>query len=114
MTIGTTVLQTQLAKRLPEAFVEQFPGGVAIAYSAIPVIPTLAEPLRTQVREAFADSVRVIWLVMIGVAALGLLSSLFMKGLPLHTQVDETWGMDERRSGGSEKSRPDDGLVKSV
>ena len=93
------MLQTQLSHRLPADFVQHFPGGVAIAYSAIPVIPTLDEPLRTQVRVAFADSIRVIWLVLIGIAALGLLSSVFMKGLPLHTQVDESWGIDEEKQG---------------
>lgn len=78
---------------------QHFPGGVAIAYSAIPLIPTLDEPLRSQVRVAFADSIRVIWLVLIGVGALGLLSSLFMKGLPLHTQIDESWGIDGEKQG---------------
>ncbi|KIP05973.1 hypothetical protein PHLGIDRAFT_73402 [Phlebiopsis gigantea 11061_1 CR5-6] len=99
VTIGTAVLQTQLSHRLPEDFVQHFPGGVAIAYSAIPLIPTLDEPLRSQVRVAFADSIRVIWLVLIGVGALGLLSSLFMKGLPLHTQIDESWGIDGEKQG---------------
>ena len=31
---------------------------------------------------------------MIGIAGLGLLCSLPMKALPLHTQVDEDWGME--------------------
>ena len=99
VTIGTAVLQTQLGQRLPAAFIEQFPGGVAIAYSAIPVIPTVPEPLRTEIRTAFADSIIVIWQVMIGVGGLGLLFSLLMKGLPLHTQVDENWGIEDKKSG---------------
>ena len=96
MTIGTAVLQTQLTKRLPDAFVQQFPGGVSIAYSIIPVIPMLEQPLRDQIREAFADSLIVLWQVMIGIAGLGLVASLFMKGLPLHTQMDENWGIAEK------------------
>lgn len=91
------MLQTQLSSRLPAAFLEAFPDGVAIAYSAIPIIPSLPEPLRTEVRVAFAESIIVIWKVLIGIAGLGLVSSLFMKGLPLHTEVDESWGIEEEK-----------------
>ncbi|KIP03771.1 hypothetical protein PHLGIDRAFT_77045 [Phlebiopsis gigantea 11061_1 CR5-6] len=106
VTLGTAVLQTQLARRLPADFVAQFPGGVSIAYSVIPSIPALEEPFRTEVRAAFADSLKVLWEVMIGVAGLGLLASVLMKGLPLHTQVDEAWGMEEEKG-----RRPDQGDI---
>ncbi|KAI0345553.1 Mfs1.2 [Trametopsis cervina] len=95
VTVGTAVLQTQLAKRLPTSFTDQFPQGVAIAYQIIPVIPHIDEPARTGVREAFADSLIVLWQVMIGVAGLGLIASLFMKALPLHTQMDDQWALNE-------------------
>jgi hypothetical protein len=36
----------------------------------------------------------VIWQVFIGVAGIGLLASLFMKGLPLHTEVDRQWALE--------------------
>ena len=36
-----------------------------------------------------------LWLVMIGIAGLGALAALLMKSLPLHTQIDERWGMEE-------------------
>lgn len=101
VTIGIAVLQTQLSKRLPHDFLARFPQGVAIAYSTIPVIADLPEPTRTDVRIAFADSIRVIWQVMIGIASIGLLSTLLMKGLPLHTQVDEKWGLEEHRAQGT-------------
>lgn len=113
VTIGGTVLQNQLVKRLPESFTSQFSGGAALAYAAIPVISDLQEPLRTQVREAFADSIRIIWQVMIGIAGLGLLCSLPMKALPLHTQVDEKWGID----GGSDvasKTAPTEDLERML
>ena len=99
ITIASTVLQNELKKKLPAAFVAQFPGGVEIAYAAIPVIGTLPEPLRTQVRVAFADSIDVIWQVMVGVAGLGLFSVLLMKEIPMHTDKDETYGL----SAGQEK-----------
>ena len=98
------MLQTQLSIHLPAAFSQQFPQGVSIAYSAIPTISSLPEPLRTQVRVAFADSIRVLWQVMVGVAGLGLLSSLLMRGLPLHTRVDEEWGMREEAGQAEEKA----------
>lgn len=44
---------------------------------------------------AFAQSVAVIWQVFIGLAGVGLIASLFMKGLPLHTEVDKRWGLEE-------------------
>ena len=96
ITVGVAVLQTQLTSRLDPDFLKEFPQGVAVAYNIIPVVPSLQEPLRTHVREAFADSLAVIWRVMTGIAGLGLLSSLAMKGLPLHSQVDERWGLQER------------------
>ncbi|KAI0083278.1 hypothetical protein BDY19DRAFT_998697 [Irpex rosettiformis] len=95
ITIGGTVLQNQLVKRLPEAFTSQFPQGAALAYASIPIISSLEEPLRSEVRQAFADSIDVIWQVFIGIAGMGLLSSFFMEALPLHTQVDDRWGITE-------------------
>lgn len=94
VTIGTAILQTQLGKRLPQAFLAQLPDGVSLAYSLVSVIPTLSEPLRSEVQLAFAQSIDVIWQVMIGVAGVGLIAALFMEGLPLHTQVDQDWGME--------------------
>ena len=95
VTIGTAVFQTQLPKHLPKQFLDELPGGIGFAYSVIPIIPTLDEPFRTQVQEAFALSISVIWEVMIGIAGIGLLASLMMKGLPLHTEVDRQWGLNE-------------------
>ncbi|EKM57058.1 uncharacterized protein PHACADRAFT_142175 [Phanerochaete carnosa HHB-10118-sp] len=113
ITIGSTVLQNELKKKLPAAFVAQFPGGVEIAYAAIPLIDGLEEPLRTQVRVAFADSIDVIFEVMIGIAGLGLLSVLLMKEIPMHTDKDEKYGVnsapttmvDEEKGGVTPDSR---------
>lgn len=99
VTIGGAVLQNELHKTLPPDFQTKFPGGTAIAYDIIPVISSLAEPLKTEVRNAFATSLRVVWQVMVGVGALGFLISSAMKHLPLHTSLDENWGMDAVESG---------------
>ncbi|KAJ6482029.1 major facilitator superfamily domain-containing protein [Mycena vitilis] len=95
ITVGGTILQNELHKRLPADFVAEFPGGVEIAYSIIPVIRTLQEPLKTQVRVAFAESLKVVWWTTTGIAGIGLLACLGMKHYKLHTTVDENWGMDE-------------------
>lgn len=106
VTIGGTILQNGLHKRLPEAFLAQLPEGAALAYSAIPLIKDLPEPLGMEVRVAFGDSVQVIWQVIAAVSGLGLLSALLMKGLPLEDKMDEKWGIDE------EKTRKDnEGIV---
>lgn len=68
-----------------------------IAYAAIPQIKLLEEPLRSQVRVAFASSMSVIWQTMIGIAGLGLLFSLLMAEVPLQTVVDENYALKEER-----------------
>ncbi|KAF7355674.1 Iron permease [Mycena sanguinolenta] len=101
VTVGGTILQNQLSSRLPADFVAQFPGGVEIAYSIIPVIPTLQDPLRTEVRNAFADALKVVWWTTTGLAGLGFFASLFMKHYTLHTVTDKEWGLE---SGEGEKT----------
>ncbi|KAJ3483963.1 hypothetical protein NLI96_g5968 [Meripilus lineatus] len=96
VTIGTTVLQNELRKRVPAEYLKELPGGVAIVYSAIPLINSLPEPLKTTVRGAYADSTAKIWEVMCGLAAIGLIASLFMESLPLHTEVDRKWGLEQK------------------
>ncbi|KAH9850502.1 MFS general substrate transporter [Lenzites betulinus] len=98
ITIGGTVLQNELKHRIPAAFLTQFPQGAAIAYALIPQVPTLPQPLKAQVQEAFAGSLRVLWEVLLGLAAIGFLFSLLMKGLPLHTSLDEDWAVQGTQS----------------
>ncbi|THH32797.1 hypothetical protein EUX98_g1387 [Antrodiella citrinella] len=95
ITIASTVLQNQLKKKLPPAFIAQFPDGLEIAYAAIPVISNLQEPLRTEVRVAFADSMSIIWKTMIGISALGLISLTFMKEIKMVSHTDATYGLSE-------------------
>ena len=84
-----------MKKRLPPTFAALFPQGTSIAYSIIPLIGGLKEPIKSQVQTAFAESLRVVWQMIIGVGGIGLLASLLMKGLPLHTEVDRKWGMKD-------------------
>ncbi|OSD02317.1 MFS general substrate transporter [Trametes coccinea BRFM310] len=113
VTIGGTVLQNELKRRVPPAFLTESAQGSAIAYALIPQVPFLPEPLKREVQDAFAGSLRVLWEVLLGIGAAGLLSSLLMKGLPLHTSLDEDWAMTEPRTAGEkgvdeEKSLPVD------
>ncbi len=90
--VGNTVLTNQLHKKLPAEFLAEHG---ASAEAAIPYIKALAEPLRHQVRVAFAGSLQTVWYVMVGIAGLGLISVLFMKSLPLTAETDDKWGLEE-------------------
>lgn len=96
ITIASTILENELQKKLPESFVSQFPGGLTIAYAAIPLIKDLPEPLRTQVRVAFADSMSVIWKTMVGICGAGVLSLLLLKEIPMNSEVNETYGLHDQ------------------
>ena len=54
-------------------------------------------------RVGFADSIRIVFIVCIGLSALGLLCSLF-KALTLHADTDEAWGMDEKEKEKTKKT----------
>lgn len=84
-----------MSKRIPADIIQRIPGGASDVYSAIPLINSLPDELKIPLRVAFADSIAVIWEVMAGIGGIGLIASLFMEALPLHTQVDERWGMEE-------------------
>ena len=55
--ISATILQNRLQALLPPAFLARIPPGHDIAYSAIPLIPSLAPALRAQVRRCEAELV---------------------------------------------------------
>ncbi|EGO00143.1 hypothetical protein SERLA73DRAFT_72881 [Serpula lacrymans var. lacrymans S7.3] len=100
VTIEGAVLQNELQKRTPVTLFHgtQSAQSTDIAYSIIPLIPQLPPATKAVVRQAFAVSLVLLWKVLIVVAGVGLLSSLLMKGLPLHTQKDEKWALQERQS----------------
>ena len=60
-------------------------------YALIPQLSKYPLQTRVEVQAAFAESLAVFWQVMAGISGIGLLSSLFMKGLPLHDQLDADW-----------------------
>jgi len=91
VTLGGAILQNELSKHLPFAFLSQFPQGIAIVYSAIPQIPMLPPQLKGEVHQAFIDSLRPIWQALAAVCGAGLLSTLFMQSLPLNSTTDKVW-----------------------
>lgn len=104
VTVGATVLQNQLMRRLPAEFMASFPQGAAIAYASVAVLESLEQPLQGEVRVAFANSLQVIWQVMIGMAGVGLAASLLMKHVDLRVTTDQEWDLNA-----SEKSAGVDG-----
>lgn len=96
ITVGTTVLQNGLVKKLPKDFLAQFPSGAEVSYSVIPIVRTLPEPLQTQVRTAFASSISNIWYTVMAMGLLGIIITLPMKQLELKLVTDANWGFETR------------------
>lgn len=86
-------------KQLPAQYKSTLSQGTSIAYAAIPLLPTIPEPLQTEVRDAFARSLVVLWEVMIGISGLGLLTVLLMKEIEMRTDVDQQWGLEKEKGG---------------
>jgi hypothetical protein len=85
-------LQNELKRNLPASFIAQFPQGVNIAFSTIPIIPTLSSSLKDEVRITFEEALKVVWQALLGVSIAGFLFSLGMRQLDLHSEMDEDWG----------------------
>lgn len=50
-------------------------------------------------KQEFAQAMQTFWHVLIGIGALGFVSSLLMKGLPLHIAMDEKFALEQAREG---------------
>ena len=95
VTAGGAILQNELKNKLPASFLTLFPQGVEIAFETIPVIPALDQPLKDDVRNTFGIALKVVWQVVLGISIAGLLFSIGMKQLKLHTEIDEDWGVED-------------------
>ncbi|KZV92252.1 Mfs1.1 [Exidia glandulosa HHB12029] len=93
VTLGASILQNELLHRLPASFTETLPSGVQVAFAVIPHIKDLPEPVLSEVRKAFADSVRVIWWAIFGIAVFGALTHILMREIPLPTHTDDNWAL---------------------
>ena len=86
---GGAVLQDVLQQRLPAEFLARLPKGQEFAYTAIPLIPGLTQPLRDEVRAAFATGTRRVWLVMLWLSVAGFVSCWIMRELPMTPPPEE-------------------------
>jgi hypothetical protein len=90
------VLQNQLKQKLPPSFAAQFPQGLEIAFATITIIKGLEELLCSEVRTAFALSMRTVWLVIIGISDAGLLATALLKEVPMLTIPEERFELKEK------------------
>ncbi|KAH9979111.1 hypothetical protein BGW80DRAFT_1455769 [Lactifluus volemus] len=95
VTVGGAILQNELKMNLPASFIAQFPQGVNIAFSSIPIIPTLSSSLKDAVRNTFAEALKVVWQALLGISIAGFLFSLGIRQLKLHSEIDKDWGRSE-------------------
>jgi len=89
------VIQNELKKMLPVSFLTQFSQGVEIAFETIPIIPSLDQPLKDDVRNTFGIALKVVWQVVLGISIAGMLFTIGMKQLELHTEIDKDWGRED-------------------
>jgi len=92
VTAGGAIIQNELKNKLPASFLTQFPQGVEIAFEMIPIIPSLDQPLKDDVRNTFGIALKVVWQVMLGISIAAILCNIGIKQLELHMQIDEDWG----------------------
>lgn len=50
-------------------------------------------------RVAFAEALQSFWQILVGLGAFGLIASFFMKGLKLHTAMDEVFSLQDESLG---------------
>ncbi|KAJ7016171.1 MFS general substrate transporter [Mycena alexandri] len=102
--IGATILQNELRHQLPAEFIASFVPGQDLTYVSIPLIRSLSEPLRTQVRIAFANSLRLMWKVLLGLCGAGLLTVFLQREIPLHRNTNPRWGIKDNENKASEST----------
>ncbi|KAI0268427.1 major facilitator superfamily domain-containing protein [Russula aff. rugulosa BPL654] len=108
VTAGGAIIRNELNTKLPTAFLTQFPQGVEIAFETIPIIPSLNQPLKDEVRNTFGIALKVVWQVVLCISIAGILCGIGMKQLELHTDINVDWGRedlsDDRRSLGQQQT----------
>ncbi|KAF8185732.1 MFS general substrate transporter [Pholiota molesta] len=101
VSVGGTILQNALIRKLPESAIlgqeKALTTGQQLAYAVIPLIGTLPQPLQREVRQAFLESFREVWIAFGVCAAVGLCSWCAMRVYPLKKSVDGKWGIDRSR-----------------
>ncbi|KAJ7143490.1 MFS general substrate transporter [Mycena crocata] len=112
--ITGTILQNKLRSSLPVTLLGQFAENTEIAYSIIPQIPSMPQPLKGEVQQAFLDSMRLAWIVMEVVCAAGLVSFFFMKDIPLSRTTDKQWTLKDKTNKNETRVKIEGGEEKNV
>ncbi len=107
--ISGTILQNSLRTHLPSAVLSRYSSGAELAYAVIPDIPGLPPPLRLATQKAFADSLHVVWVVMVCLCGAGMLSVVLMKEFSLRKTTDKQWGLREKTNGGDQETGTKEG-----
>ena len=76
------------------------------------MISSLPEPLRSEVRVAFANSMATVWRAMLGFCAAGFLTLFLLREVPMQKVTDETYGLQkgEQEAGNAEAVELESGL----
>ena len=92
VTAGGAIIQNELKNKLSASLLTQLPHGTEIAFATIPIISSLKQPLKDDVRDTFGIALKMVWQVVLGISVAGMLFNIGIKELDLHTNIDEDWG----------------------
>lgn len=79
-----------------------------LTYSIIPKIASLPADLQHATQQAFVDSLRLVWIVMVALCGVGMLTVIFIKEFPLNKTTDKSWGLQEKKKSVDSESAPRD------
>jgi len=114
--VGGTIFQNQIKKKL---LLYPILAPLAAEYSKdaaslVQVIKTMEDGLqKTQLIQAYADSLKVVWVTMCGLAGAALISSFFVKGYTLNVALDTEQGFKHEKKVVDVESSDSDNKIES-
>ncbi|KAL4262097.1 MFS transporter superfamily protein [Pleurotus pulmonarius] len=112
--IGGAILQNYLSSRLPDGLENVAGTNPELIYALIPAIRGLSGPLQSDVRRIFAEGLALIWRIMIAFCAVGFLTCLLMREVPMRTALDEAWGLKDQKEDTIDMSNEENGTTKEL
>lgn len=96
--IGGAIFQNQFAIKLRAFPALEGQAGILVkeASALAQIIKTIDEPERAMIIEAYADSLKVVWAVMAGLAFVGLVTSAFTEGLDINKEHESEQNLREK------------------
>lgn len=91
------MLANRLRVDLDPTVLALVPGRSDLVYYLVGQLPTLDPTTREGVQQAYASALRVMWLVLVGIAALALGCALLTRPMALHAETEGTWTMTETK-----------------